>query len=175
METENEFVRISEKVLALARHDDLLSSCAELMARCLVNDRKIMSVGAGLGRSPAKTFTSLLLRNPDENRPPLPALFVPGGRNGATQIQTLGIAGDFAIFFGDIAHQNETERGLDICLEKGITSVIISPDVSDIQTTDKGLEIRIEYGCAADYLLGLVAVCNYLTKSIEHHLFGSHT
>lgn len=175
MTLENEFEKISEKVIALSKFEDLLSSCAELMARSLVNDGKIINVGAGLGQSPAEMFTDLLVLNTDAARPALPALFIAGRKNVAAQIEALGIAGDFAIFFECVGFQSETERCLDICLERSITSVIICPDISTIQTTDKGLEIRIEYGSAANYLFGLVAICNYLTKSIEHHLFGSHT
>ena len=66
----------------------------------------------------------------------------------------------------------EIDTWLDICLEKGIASLLINPDIETINPTDKALELRLEYRSFPDYLTTLAAVSNYLVKSIELQLFG---
>lgn len=167
-----EFDQAATQIAGLAKYQELFDSCAQLMAEALLADRKIFSIGTDIAALSAQQFSELLTHNPDQPRPPLPAIFLPGKPGCSEHFSALGQEGDFAIFFCGPEALTPLDDLLDVCLQRNLTSVLISPDHDHLEATDKALEIRLEYRSLADHMTNLSAVCNYLTKSIEKQLFG---
>ena len=167
-----DFELIADSVGRLKQFQELFESCSKLMTDALVNDGTIFCIGGQFCASSAQQFIDLLASSPDETRPALPALYIGADMRGQKQFEALAKENDFAVFFNDPARSANLEALMDCCLEKGIASLLISPDLNHIEPTDKALEIRLEYTCYSGYSTSLSAVSNYLTRSIEMLLFG---
>lgn len=166
------FEQIADDVSRLAKYQELFDSSSKLMTDALVNDGVIYAVSGAFCSSAAKQFCDFLAGSPDDTRPPLPAQYLCVDTRGQRQFDALLNQNDFAVFFGDPTYAPILESLLDTCLEKGVASLLICPDLNHIESTDKALEIRLEYSSFSDYSTSLSAVSNYLTRSIEMLLFG---
>lgn len=170
-----DFEYAAEQIARLNGLGELFESCAKLMTDSLLNGGTIFCIGSSSTNSAAIQFSDMLVKCPDGLRPPLPAVVFRNDASSLQQLQALAKESDFSIFFSGPETDDQLDSWLDACLNKQLTSVLINPDLDQVEFTDKALEIRIEYRSFADYLTSLTAVSNYLTKSIEKQLFGRQT
>lgn len=173
MITQNlDFDSLSSSVQELSKVQELFESCAQLIADSLVGDGKVFCVGKALTAASARQLSEQLACNPEQLRPPLPAIFLDANEATLQKLQALGNEGDFAILFAGPLDNQSLDSWLDACLSIGITSVLICPDISGLESTDKALEIRLEYQSISSYLTMVSALCSFLTSSVEIQLFG---
>jgi len=166
------FEQIAGHAQGLKKFEELFDSSSKLMADALLNNGTIFCLGGSFCVSAAQQLTDLLTCSPEEMRPALPAENLSVNARGQRQFSALVTETDFAVFFRDPVQDSNLDALLDMSLEKGVASLLISPDLRHIKPTDKALEIRLEYPSFSDYLTSLSAVSNYLTRSIETLLFG---
>ena len=167
-----DFEQIAEDVAKLSKFQELFDSSSKLMSDALLGDGTIYCISGVFCASSAQQFVDLLACSPDETRPTLPTQYLNSDARGQKQFEALVKENDFAVFFSDPVRNQSLEALLDCCLEKGVASLLISPDLNHIESTDKALEIRLEYLSFSNYSTSLSAVSNYLTRSIETLLFG---
>ncbi len=168
-----------------------LGRASEIMARALLEDRKIIACGNGVDGALAQLFTSNLLSRLEHDRPALPALALnsdgtiltaiahAGGLSDiyARQLRALGQAGDVLLCISSDGEANNLLQAVQAAHERGMAVVALSNATDGEFGTllgpgDAGICIDSVRRPRVVELHTMTIQC--LCQLIEHSLFGGY-
>lgn len=170
-----DFEDLATTIGGLSQFRELFDSCAKLMSDTMIQEGTVYCMSNAVCLPAAEQMATTLNHSPEDLRPGLPAVAIQMDLAGKSRFGAIASTNDFGFFIGTQTSAYDVDQWLDICLEREITALLINPDLESVASTDKALELRLEYRSLADYMSSLSAVSNYLVKSVEMHLFGSVT
>jgi phosphoheptose isomerase len=164
---------------------------SQLMVRALLEDRKILACGNGVGSALAQLFASNLLSRFEYDRPALPALALgadgasltaiaqTGGLNEiyARQLRALGQPGDVLFCISSAGESNNLLRAVQAAHERNMPVVALSNATDSelgtlLQAED--VEIRIDSLQRPRVIELHTMTIHCLCQLIEHSLFGNY-
>lgn len=168
-----------------------ISDAATLLVQRLLDERKILTVGAGQCASIADIFCANLLSRYDYERPGLPALNLSADAavisalasdNGfkeaySKQIRALGQAGDLLLVVSNNGGSRAAIQAIKAAHDRDLTVISISDqDNRDITALmqPEDIDIVIPSASRARILETQLLIINCLSDLIDQQLFGSH-
>lgn len=168
-----------------------ISDAATLLVQRLLEERKILTVGAGQCASIADIFCANLLSRYDYERPGLPAINLSADAavisalasdNGfkeaySKQIRALGQAGDILLVVANNGGSRAAIQAIKAAHDRDLTVISISnQDNRDIAALMQPEDIDIVIPCVnrARILETQLLIINCLSDLIDQQLFGSH-
>jgi len=143
----------------------IFSSCGQLMAESLLNNGKILSIGFNHTHHLSYLLTNILTENTDQPRPALPALSFQANTIGLANFRSVLQEEDFVVIFGCQKDLQRRDQVIEQCTEANCTSVLFTPNLNNVHSNDKTLEIRLEYLSQTTYQTTLSAICGYLVQT----------
>lgn len=168
-----------------------ISEAATLLVQRLLDERKILTVGAGQCASIADIFCANLLSRYDYERPGLPAINLSADAavisalasdNGfkeaySKQIRALGQAGDLLLVVSSNGGSRAAIQAIKAAHDRDLTVISISDqDNRDIAALmqPEDIDIVIPRATRARILETQLLIINCLSDLIDQQLFGSH-
>ncbi len=160
--------------LAVDAIADTLGDAMELLAKAILADQKLFSIGLGADRASATALTSLLQQGIWRERPSLPVVELATHQIESTdqgvgwvsqQLQALGQAGDVGVVFAATLYAPDIQRLAIIAEQRQVSLIWIGnrgPGIS-VNLAQESIETTL----AVNHTL---AVC--LARLIDTHTFG---
>lgn len=169
-----------------------LAQVATRLTQCLLNEGKIVTLGAGLGSSVAQFLSAGLMHRLDRDRPGLPSLCINSlGTEMATYTQSSGgsqaaaellrpLANpeqDLLVVFSQTGDERSLQRALQSAHEVGLGVILISGNEGGIDslTHHDDQEITLPAEQLSECLALHFVAAQILIKLVEQELFGPST
>lgn len=186
------FANFLESQMSLADYlPALITSAAEKMVTCLLQDGKILVCGNGASAANALHFSTALIHQYTVERPPLPVVVLSQdftmlstsanlgeyAQVFARQIQALGNEKDLLIILTTSGDSTSLIQAMDAAKERGMSIVILSGRNGGVLANHLGpedLEIRVGLDHPARIRETHLFVLHCLCDLIDQALFGAH-
>ncbi|RLA44778.1 MAG: phosphoheptose isomerase [Gammaproteobacteria bacterium] len=164
---------------------------SQLMARALLEDRKIVACGNGVDAALAQLFVSNLLSRFEQERPALPALTLSSDGANITaiahssgvidifsrQLRALGQAGDILLCINSSDGANNLLRAVQAARERNMTVVALS-NTGDGELSTlirvEDVELRVDAPRQPRIVELHTMAIHCLCELIDHRLFGTY-
>ncbi|WP_019531270.1 SIS domain-containing protein [Dasania marina] len=165
-----------------------LAECGELMAQCLLSDKKILCCGEGQSGAIAQIFASHLLNRFNHERPGLAAIAltdsttvtaITGEGNFAEvfakQIRALGQSGDILLVLSSGSNVTSSSQAIQAAHDRDMLVITINNSEHDSAALllPEDIEICIPSNNRARVGETQLLIVNCLCELIEQQLFGS--
>ena len=164
---------------------------SRLMARALLEDRKIVACGNGVDAALAQLFTSNLLSRFEHERPALPALSLSGDGASITaiahtsgineifsrQLRAVGQAGDILLCISSSSGASNLLRAVQAAHERNMGVIALSNTGDGELSTlirAEDVELRIDGQRQPRIVEMHTMVIHCLCELIDHSLFGTY-
>ena len=154
---------------------DVCDQAAGLIANAIVSEKKLFSIGVGLDKATAVSFSHLIREGVWLERPNLPVLELTADRAQsvdssvawiAREITSLGQSEDIAIIWGSQLGSANIALLYEVAQERGVQSIWIGAQGPTMSLSFSEAESHTTYGLTA-----LTAIT--LARAVENHLFGT--
>ncbi|MCR8923703.1 SIS domain-containing protein [Dasania sp. GY-MA-18] len=166
----------------------VLAECGELMAQCLLSDKKILCCGEGQSGAIAQIFASHLLNRFNHERPGLAAIAlndsttvtaITGEGNFAEvfakQIRALGQSGDILLVLSSGSNVTSSSQAIQAAHDRDMLVITINSNEHDSTALllPEDIELCIPSNNRARVGETQLLIVNCLCEIIEQQLFGS--
>jgi D-sedoheptulose 7-phosphate isomerase len=182
---------IDTSMRTLDEQSGRVSHCGQLMAQCLLSEKKILCGGEGISGALAQIFCSHMLNRFDYERPSLPvinlsvdattltALTSDYGFNNifSNQIRALGQEGDLLFIIANNTSSTTVLQAIKAAQEREMVVICLSDELNNDFSailTPEDIEITIPSTNRARISETQLQLINYLSELIDQQLFGSH-
>ena len=166
-----------------------IADCGELMAQCLLSDKKILCCGEGQSGAIAQIFASHLLNRFNYERPGLAAIALNAdattvtaitgegnyGEVFAKQIRALGQAGDILLVLSSGGNATSSSQAIQAAHDRDMPVITINSNEHDSTALllPEDIELCIPTNNRARIGEAQLMIVNCLCEIIELQLFGS--
>lgn len=154
---------------------DVCDQAASLIANAIISEKKLFSIGMGLDKATAVSFSHLIRDGVWLERPNLPVVELTADRAQsinasaawvAREITSLGQSDDVAVIWGSQLSSDSIALLYEVAEERGVQLVWIGAQGPSMSLSFSESENQTTYGLTA-----LTAIT--LARAVEHHLFGA--
>ncbi|HWP94829.1 MAG TPA: phosphoheptose isomerase [Gammaproteobacteria bacterium] len=180
---------IATKQRAMETLADAIVRGADVMARCLLDNHKLLSCGNGGSAADAQHFSSEMLNRFERERPGLPAVALTTDSSTLTsiandydykdvfakQVRALGQAGDVLLAISTSGNSPNVIRAIEAAHDRGLVVVALTGrDGGDMarRLTGDDVEIRVPANSTARIQEVHLLVIHCLCDLIDEQLFG---